>query len=700
MPQSVGILIQTASGDGGGGSGLPVWRSTGTAATSTSVATLQSVMPSGWQLGDRLLMDLLHSGDDTATITTNLTSLGWTLEANAKAGFGQLWRYSKPAGSSESAPSVTFSTSSELVIHITAIANAGTADPSLSVADTTAANTTPITAPSITVDANSLVVVAYGARVAAPPMAAVTPDGDYTERVETASTNSTGAGVTLELATRGPTTAGTLSGDTWAPTLAARDVLIITEIKAPGGNVNDYGFPSYSTLMARSNKINVAATQGAETYSQVTYGTGIGADCTLNIEGWKGRPNGGVNGLNWAGGWTYVVGDMVEPTTSNGRAYKCTTAGVSAGTEGTWPAAGVGNTKTSNTAVFTDVGATTSSNPTALSVGSFNPGINGVSKLAILGSSAATSSANVGRIQGLGFNNTQNLFPIDCYLWSWKDRKGLGQSSDPSGTWTGPNLDEHAVRISTNDPGDGSWSCIVDGVAFIHCNDSVGMGSQASARTIFRNCLFLNIGDDCNEADFNNNSSEYYDCLFLNVYTILSTTGSRNASAEQSLLKNCIVIFNHLPRQTGTTGITCPGIALRDLTSTEGEYWAHGVTYKQPSTNCPRFRLEDTQLFIPGYSAACRDGTGLSGSTFASASNTTLLFGRGKATTAGNGVTVPQATSGLEDWAAGGAAFMPTGVTITNDSTSGYETAKATAIDNWIGGSGGHNAHPQFAGLI
>jgi len=53
----------------------------------------------------------------------------------------------------------------------------------------------------------------------------------------------------------------------------------------------------------------------------------------------------------WIGGATYILGDIVTPTTRNGLYYECTTAGTT-GTEPTWSTT-VGNTTTDNTVTWT-----------------------------------------------------------------------------------------------------------------------------------------------------------------------------------------------------------------------------------------------------------------------------------------------------------------------------------------------------------
>ncbi len=57
---------------------------------------------------------------------------------------------------------------------------------------------------------------------------------------------------------------------------------------------------------------------------------------------------------DWDTATVYALGDLVEPTTPNGKVYKCTTAGTShAATEPTWPTVGVGTTVADNSVVWT-----------------------------------------------------------------------------------------------------------------------------------------------------------------------------------------------------------------------------------------------------------------------------------------------------------------------------------------------------------
>lgn len=54
----------------------------------------------------------------------------------------------------------------------------------------------------------------------------------------------------------------------------------------------------------------------------------------------------------WLASTAYALGEAVRPTTRNGFAYECTTAGTSGGSEPTWPTT-PGNTVNDGTAVWT-----------------------------------------------------------------------------------------------------------------------------------------------------------------------------------------------------------------------------------------------------------------------------------------------------------------------------------------------------------
>lgn len=88
------------------------------------------------------------------------------------------------------------------------------------------------------------------------------------------------------------------------------------------------------------------------------------ADATRQLEA---NSNPGVDNItltptdqldDWATATAYSLGDLVEPTTPNGKVYKCTTAGTShASTEPTWPTASIGSTVSDGTVVWTLQGA-------------------------------------------------------------------------------------------------------------------------------------------------------------------------------------------------------------------------------------------------------------------------------------------------------------------------------------------------------
>lgn len=60
-------------------------------------------------------------------------------------------------------------------------------------------------------------------------------------------------------------------------------------------------------------------------------------------------------GTTWAASTAYSVGQVVRPTTGNGRLYMCIVAGTSAGTEPTWPTTSRA-TVTDNTATWAEIG--------------------------------------------------------------------------------------------------------------------------------------------------------------------------------------------------------------------------------------------------------------------------------------------------------------------------------------------------------
>lgn len=70
-----------------------------------------------------------------------------------------------------------------------------------------------------------------------------------------------------------------------------------------------------------------------------------------------------ANKGKWTASTAYALNDYVMPNTTNGRIYKCTTAGTSAATEPTWPTT-AGGTVTDGTAVWTE-------QTTALEAGTF-----------------------------------------------------------------------------------------------------------------------------------------------------------------------------------------------------------------------------------------------------------------------------------------------------------------------------------------
>jgi hypothetical protein len=209
------------------------WVATG--AATANATSVQTVLPTHQQ-GDLLLLDLCHTAANTTTITTDLAALGWTALSTspAQADFGQIFSYYKAAGASESAPSVTFSASGRIVAHIHALREADTTSPVDQAAEDseTAEDTTAMAAPSVTVADGTLLCVTYAARTPTNPGADVTTDADYTEHVETKSEAAAVSCMTMVFATRGPVAAGTFSGDTWAPSVNAKDIIVVRSIKA------------------------------------------------------------------------------------------------------------------------------------------------------------------------------------------------------------------------------------------------------------------------------------------------------------------------------------------------------------------------------------------------------------------------------------------------------------------------------------
>ncbi len=60
---------------------------------------------------------------------------------------------------------------------------------------------------------------------------------------------------------------------------------------------------------------------------------------------------------DWTANTVYALGDTLEPTSPNGKVYKCTTAGTSdMTTEPTWPTVTIGSTVVDNSVVWTLLG--------------------------------------------------------------------------------------------------------------------------------------------------------------------------------------------------------------------------------------------------------------------------------------------------------------------------------------------------------
>lgn len=54
----------------------------------------------------------------------------------------------------------------------------------------------------------------------------------------------------------------------------------------------------------------------------------------------------------WEATTSYLVGDRVQPVGGNGKVYRCTSAGISAGTAPTWPTTGIGSTVVDGTCIW------------------------------------------------------------------------------------------------------------------------------------------------------------------------------------------------------------------------------------------------------------------------------------------------------------------------------------------------------------
>jgi hypothetical protein len=55
----------------------------------------------------------------------------------------------------------------------------------------------------------------------------------------------------------------------------------------------------------------------------------------------------------WVSGKSYILGQIIQPTSPNGRSYKCTTAGTSGGAQPSWPTTIYG-TVVDGTAIWTE----------------------------------------------------------------------------------------------------------------------------------------------------------------------------------------------------------------------------------------------------------------------------------------------------------------------------------------------------------
>jgi len=178
---------------------------------------------------DLVLLDLFHSGPDSATVSV---PAGWTQVPGSpvKASYGQTWRFVETnVDAATAAPLVTFSTAHRVMAVTYAFRYASGIGPSASTADPVI-DTDPTPVLSTLRTAGQLLVVGDGERVAAPPNPTVTPGAGFTERTETSTTQTSFGGGTLELATKPVTTTGTAGGELFQSSVAARDMLIVTAL--------------------------------------------------------------------------------------------------------------------------------------------------------------------------------------------------------------------------------------------------------------------------------------------------------------------------------------------------------------------------------------------------------------------------------------------------------------------------------------
>ncbi len=201
----------------------------GKATSGTDVSSIQAVNPAGVLPTDLVLLDLFHSGPDSATVSV---PAGCTQVPGSpvKASYGQTWRFVETnVDAATAAPLVTFSTAHRVMAVTYAFRYASGIGPSASTADPVI-DTDPTPVPSTLRTAGQLLVVGDGERVAAPPNPTVTPGAGFTERTETSTTQTSFGGGTLELATKPVTTTGTAGGELFQSSVAARDMLIVTAL--------------------------------------------------------------------------------------------------------------------------------------------------------------------------------------------------------------------------------------------------------------------------------------------------------------------------------------------------------------------------------------------------------------------------------------------------------------------------------------
>jgi hypothetical protein len=395
--------------------------------------------------------------------------------------------------------------------------------------------------------------------------------------------------------------------------------------------------PSATELLARARQYVVATEKATSlSYSQVdvTHGNlitkfGSQDDVTFDLRGWTGVFNGGT------------------PSSTGG----------------------------------TDVNNT----PFRVSVNS--AGTNKPARLAIIGSTPATATANVGTLKNLP-TTASNRFPTPAkgdltnYL-SWAQHKGI-VNYEPS---IGMNLDGNMVDFSYNSTV-GTWSngssaagAVVDGVRIIGGTDALQPGTGPTSAEI-RHCWVSKTADDAIEADFSNTPLYVYDCLFEDIFAFYSTQGTPGSDRNTytTTIEDSIIVLGtrrwHV--STATEGHCQYAAAGQDASY----FLAHGVIDKRNGIiKSPKLHFKNSIIVIEevmcgaGSCSSAWPLQGFNSAAHATAEGSTLLWKR-----------VPAHASYPIDWDA--AAYLPSGLTLTT--YQGNESILTDAVQAW------HNRHPQY----